>query len=99
MAKRGEKRERRSMVWEPDAPGIDMGAGCITPDSPSSESIRPVLRQKRLRWPADLSFHFGGSTANTRTGPPDPPASLIGAATKYAPHSGNDSVFARFSTL
>jgi hypothetical protein len=46
MAKRGEKRERRSMVWEPDAPGIDMGgAGCITPDNPSSESIRPVLRQ------------------------------------------------------
>jgi hypothetical protein len=43
--------------------------------------------------------HFDGSTANTRTGPPEPPASLIGAAIKYAPHSGSESVFARFSRL
>jgi len=43
--------------------------------------------------------HFGGSTANTRQGPPDPPSSLIGAAIMYAPDSGSSSVCARFSRL
>jgi hypothetical protein len=36
MAKRGEKRERRSVVLEPDAAGIDIGAeeiyGAVPPD-------------------------------------------------------------------
>jgi hypothetical protein len=43
--------------------------------------------------------HFGGSTANTRQGPPDPPSSLIGAAIINAPASGSSSVCARFSRL
>jgi len=43
--------------------------------------------------------HFGGNTANTRQGPPDPPSSLIGAAIMYAPASGSSSVCARFSRL
>jgi hypothetical protein len=43
--------------------------------------------------------HFGGSTANTRQGPPEPPSSLIGAAIMYAPDSGRYSACARFSRL
>lgn len=43
MAKRGEKRERRSMVLEPDAAGIDIGAEEIyvaVPPDRDEESTR-----------------------------------------------------------
>src|SRR5215472_7079809 len=38
-----------------------------------------------------------GKSAKTRTGPPDPPSSLIGAATRNAPASGKAVKSARFS--
>jgi transposase len=44
MAKRGEKRERRSMVLEPDAAGIDIGAEeiyvAVPPDRDEQSTCR-----------------------------------------------------------
>ena len=39
-----------------------------------------------------------GKSAKTRTGPPEPPSSLMGATTSCAPLSGSLSRFARFSS-
>ncbi len=60
----------------------------------TNTSLTPIYHRMHSR-----RAHFGGSTANTRQGPPDPPSSLIGAAIMYAPDSGSSSVCARFSRL
>src|SRR5260370_23538045 len=41
---------------------------------------------------------FHGSSANTRTAPPEPPSNLIGATTRDAPDSGSSFIPARIST-
>ena len=75
---------------------------------PQTHLHDPPPRQRRLQSPRN-SFDFrkfrhaiplyrDGTSAKIRTGPPDPPSSLIGAATTNAPVAGSMLKFATFSS-
>jgi hypothetical protein len=55
--------------------------------------IREASRRRRL----PTTDFYVGRMAKTRTGPPEPPSSLIGATTRKAPAGGSWSRLARFS--
>src|SRR6266852_3227781 len=77
------------------APLRPISAGCKTQDpltsTPELDSSSAVSLLHYF-----ITSHF--QTANTRTGPPDPPSNLIGATIKNAPASGTSLKSERFSS-
>src|SRR6266704_936896 len=61
-----------------------------TQNPPCQPQKAPNIFSKKMKW-------IHGSSANTRTAPPEPPSNLIGATIKDAPASGNSLMSAKFS--
>jgi hypothetical protein len=92
------KSDGRSFIHELMDPGFETAVRkCRTRDfifgeAQENNSRRDASRSDGFRSDCSRTVYYfcaGGKMANTRAGPPEPPSSLIGAAIRNAPASGN----------